>query len=419
VNLRMKQVCQSVGQYGANIPASEYVNDGIRFLRTTDIKEDGNLTDPELGVYVTEEMVPDHILENGDLLFSRSGTLGRAYLHSTQHDSPTHSFAGYLVRFRPALGVHPDFIFYASRSASFLSQIDADAIQTTIANFNAEKYGNISLWLPPLPTQKAIADFLDKKTAAIDALIEKKQKLLTLLAEKRAALINQAVTKGLDPNVPMKDSGVPWIEEIPAHWHTRKLRYIARRLQGRLIVQPHLYFAEEGVPIVFGYNIKDGIIDEDGLSRVNFTADAAHPHARVRAGDLLTVRLGDPGMTAVVPPSLDGCHFASIMWVHQHPQADSHWLCHAMNSCVVQGQIDAANYGATLSQFNIADAVDWVLPFPPKEEQVEIATFLTTQRARLKRLETALTKEVEVLGEYRQALITAAVIGQLDIGEAA
>ena len=70
---------------------------------------------------------------------------------------------------------------------------------------------------PPLPTQKSIADFLDKKTAAIDALIEKKQKLLTLLAEKRAALINQAVTKGLDPNVPMKDSGIPWIGEIPGH----------------------------------------------------------------------------------------------------------------------------------------------------------------------------------------------------------
>jgi len=270
---------------------------------------------------------------------------------------------------------------------------------------------------PPPPTQKAIADFLDRKTATIDALIEKKKKLLDLLAEKRAALINQAVTTGLNPNLPMKDSGVPWIGEIPAHWQTRKLRYIAAKLQGRIIVQPHLYFADEGVPIVFGYNIKDGQIDESGLSKVSFEADRAHSHARAQAGDLYTVRLGSPGMTAVVPDSLDGCHFASIMWVHQHERANSGWLCHAMNSAVVQAQINAANYGATLRQFNIADAVDWVLPFPPKAEQIAIAAFLDARLDRFLSSSRAVTEQIERLREYRQAVITAAVTGQLDVGE--
>ena len=298
-----------------------------------------------------------------------------------------------------------------SRSFQGLVKGDGNGIPSSQHN-GVRRHG---ILLPPLPTQRAIAKFLDRKTAAIDGLIEKKQKLLTLLAEKRAALINQAVTKGLDPIVPMKDSSVPWIGEIPANWHIRKLRYIASRLQGRLIVQPHLYFADEGMPIVFGYNIKNGLIDETGLSRVNFDADAAHPHARVKSGDLLTVRLGGPGMTAVVPPSLDGCHFASIMWIHQHPQADSQWLCHAMNSPVVQGQIDAANYGATLRQFNIADAVDWTLPFPPKQEQEDIASFLTTQLRREQGARTVLQEQLAVIREYRQALITAAVTGQLDI----
>ena len=240
-----------------------------------------------------------------------------------------------------------------------------------------EAFEGFLLPRPPLTTQRTIAALIDRKSAVIDALIGKKERLIAVLAEQRAALINRAVTKGLDDSVPTKDSGVPWIGEIPAHWHTRKLRRIATRLQGRLIVQPHLYFEDEGVPIVFGYNIKDGKIDVEGLSRISVEADAAHPHARVRVGDLLTVRLGNPGMTAIVPPELDGCHFASIMWVHQHPEASSEWLWHAMNSPVLQAQIEAANYGATLGQFNIADAVDWVLPFPPKEEQALIATFLT------------------------------------------
>ena len=280
-----------------------------------------------------------------------------------------------------------------------------------------DDFKTVPIFVPPLQTQQAIADFLDGKTAAIDALCEKKARLLALLSEKRAALIHRAVTKGLDPNVPTKDSGVPWIGEIPAHWHTRKLRYIASKLQGRLLVQPHLYFQEEGVPIVFGYNIKKGVIDESGLSRVSFDADAAHAHARASEGDLFTVRVGAPGMTAVVPPSLDGCHFASIMWVHQHPRASSEWLCHAMNSPVVQGQIHAANYGATLGQFNIADAVDWVLPFPPKREQTTIAEFLTRTLESITRIEEAATRQIEHIREYRHALITAAVTGQLDIGE--
>lgn len=316
---------------------------------------------------------------------------------------------------------HAGFLkhYFTTGYGHYLLQLNSPGAAGRNKTLNQSSLMKEDIWLPAADTQKAIAAFLDRKTTAIDALIEKKQKLLDLLAEKRAALINQAVTKGLDPNVPMKDSGIPWIGEIPAHWHTRKLRYIAAKLQGRIIVQPHLYFADEGVPIVFGYNIKNGKIDEGGLSKVSFEADAAHSHARARAGDLYTVRLGSPGMTAVVPQSLDGCHFASIMWVHQHQRADPHWLCHAMNSAVVQGQIDEANYGATLSQFNIADAVDWVLPFPPKAEQVAIAAFLNARLDGDLASNKVVTKQISLLQEYRQAIITAAVTGQLDISEEA
>ncbi len=274
---------------------------------------------------------------------------------------------------------------------------------------------NLRVPTPPLHCQRAIADFLDRKTAAIDALVANKRRLVDLLTEQRDALVHQKVTRGLNPDVTLKESGVEWIRAVPAHWEVRRLKRIAARLQGRLIVQPHLYFEDEGVPIVFGYNIKQGRIDQGGLSRVSFEADAAHPHARVKAGDLLTVRLGSPGMTAMVPESLDGCHFASIMWVHQHPRVDSEWLWHVMNSTIVQAQIGAANYGATLGQFNIADAVNWLLPFPPIDEQRRIAEYLSakleTISAAARRVQTQLGR----LREYRQALITAAVTGQLDL----
>lgn len=115
-------------------------------------------------------------------------------------------------------------------------------------------------------------------------------------------------------------------QDSTRHWEVKRLKNIAARLQGRLIVQPQLYFADEGVPIVFGYNIKDGVIDEAGLSRIDHETDRKHAHAKARAGDLFTVRLGDPGKTVVVPKSLNGCHFASIMWIHQDERFDSAWL---------------------------------------------------------------------------------------------
>ena len=406
-----------------------------RFDRHFDkVKRVGHAEEPPLSVFLGAGVVPrdsredNHnrlgadlakyqLVQPGDLVFNRLRTWQGGFGASAHRGivSPA-----YIVG-SPRPSVDSRFVHFLMLSSPYLAELTRVSKFMPPSQFDIlwEDLRTLSLLVPPLPTQKAIADFLDRKTAAIDELIAKKQRLLDLLAEKRAALINQAVTKGLDPSVPVKDTGIPWIGEIPAHWHTRKLRYIAAKLQGRLIVQPHLYFSDDGVPIVFGYNIKDGEIDEQGLSKVSFEADAAHPHARARAGDLYTVRLGMPGMTAVVPPSLDGCHFASIMWVHQHERADSHWLCHAMNSAVVQGQIDAANYGATLSQFNIAEAVDWVLPFPPKEEQQAIACFLSARLDTFSTSRRSIEQQTALLQEYRQALITAAVTGQLEITEEA
>lgn len=319
---------------------------------------------------------------------------------------------------RPGPKLEGRFLHYVTRSTIFRDNGAAEMKGAAGQQRVPEDFvKNFQIWTPPLTVQRAIADFLDRKTAAIDALVDKKERFIRLLTEKRAALIHHAVTKGLNPDAPKMDSGIPLIGAIPAHWDVRKLRYIAARLQGRLIVQPHLYFADEGVPIVFGYNIKEGKILEDGLSKITFEADRQHSHARARAGDLYTIRLGDPGMTAVVPPSLEGCHFASIMWIHKHPRFDSHWLCHCMNSRVVQGQIEAVNYGAAQTQFNISEAVDFVLPFPPRDEQAAIAAHVTKLLEQNSAVRSRVSAQLDRLHEYRKALITAAVTGQLDLGE--
>lgn len=182
----LKRYCDGPPQYGMNISASEYANDGVRLIRTSDISADGSLVTSDAAVFVASEAVERrHRLLAGDLLFSRSGTLGRCIRASA--DLADMTFAGFLVRFRAGRAADPRFLEYCAASALFKAAIDADAVTSTISNFNAEKYGEIRLPDHSIEAQTAIADFLDRETARIDALITAKRSMIRLLEERTLA----------------------------------------------------------------------------------------------------------------------------------------------------------------------------------------------------------------------------------------
>ena len=312
----------------------------------------------------------------------------------------------------PRADVNVGWLYYMLRHMN-LNQYSVAAAQPGLA---VDRGRELPVLVPDIPTQKAIADFLDRKTAAIDALIEKKQKLLDLLAEKRAALINQAVTKGLDPNVPMKDSGIPWIGQIPAHWEVKRLKRISPRQTVGVVVNPSSYLDDSGeVPFIYGSEVSEGRIDADHARRISHYSNAKLRKSQLRAGDLVCVRVGDPGVTAVVPPELDGMNCGSIMIVRQAETFDSHWLCYVMNSNVGRQNVWLVAYGAAQKQYNIGHAVYFVYPVPPTMEQAEIATWLRSNTNEFARTITNLESSVARLQEYRQSLITAAVTGQIDV----
>ncbi len=192
----LKHFCQLSSEYGLNVTSDDYRTEGVRLIRTSDIAEAGSLTDEGNAVFVDPGLAGRLLLESGDLLFSRSGTLGRCLFY-TGHPC-TSTFAAYLVRFRVRPEVDPRFVFYCARSRFFQEAIQADAIQSTISNFNAEKYGNVRLPWWEVRIQRAIADYLDRETARIDVLIEKIDQQVSLLAEHRQALITAAVTGELE-----------------------------------------------------------------------------------------------------------------------------------------------------------------------------------------------------------------------------
>lgn len=277
-----------------------------------------------------------------------------------------------------------------------------------------EEFKCIEIALPPDDEQSEIVDFIRYETAKIDALIAEQEKLIHLLAEKRQATISHAVTRGLDPAAPMKDSGVAWLGEVPAHWHPKRLKNVSPFITVGIVVNPSDYVAEEGLPFIYGGDIAEGRISISGSRRISPDDSAKQAKTKLEAGDLLTVRVGAPGVTAVVPESCAGGNCASVM-LTRRGDFDSMWLCYAMNSRMVRFQVEVVQYGAAQEQFNISHAINFWVMVPPLAEQNDIAQFLDVETTRLDTLRAEAERAIALLKERRAALIAAAVTGQIDV----
>jgi type I restriction enzyme S subunit len=414
----LKHLCREPVAYGSNISSESYSSTGIRFLRTTDITDRGDLLPPDRGVYVDERLVRDSLLQDGDLLLSRSGTIGRSILFREAVHGPC-AHAGYLVRFRPRPDIDPRWLFYFSKTSTFSDQIAEDVVESTIANFNGQKFANLAVPLPPRDCQYRIADFLDRKTASIDTLIAKQEQLLELLAEKRQALITQAVTKGLDPNVPMKDSGSDVLPSIPQGWSLIPLRYLLS-FGPRNGISPPPATADGALSFSISA-VRDGKVSIEGNEKF---VELDHATARsywLAPGDILLMRgngnlslVGTCGLVEHVPAE---CTYPDIlMRMRVGRRLLAEFLVAAINSPYVRGQVETLAKTAN-GTFKVSreDVRTLQVAVPPLDEQERIVAHVQSELDRLDALSQRIQTMIDKLREYRQALITAAVTGQLDV----
>jgi type I restriction enzyme S subunit len=285
---------------------------------------------------------------------------------------------------------------------------------TTFLELSGDELGAFKVPAPSLPEQTQIAAFLDRETAKIDELVAEQRRLMELLKEKRQAVISHAVTKGLNPDAPMKPSGIEWLEDVPAHWNVKRLKHLSPFITVGIVVNPSSYLVNEGVPFIYGGDIREGVVDWTNSRRIDAESSEANSKTRLKAGDLLTVRVGAPGVTAVVPKECEGGNCASVMLICQG-SFNSDWLCYVMNTRVMRFQVEVVQYGAAQEQFNISHAVNFWVPTPPRAEQDAIVDFLTIETAKFDTLTTEAQRAIDLLQERRTALISAAVTGQLDV----
>jgi type I restriction enzyme S subunit len=312
-------------------------------------------------------------------------------------------------------GSDPRWLRYTVHSMN-LNQYSVSAAQPGIA---VERIRDLSVRVPPLEVQRAIADFLDRKTVALDALIDKKERLVALLQEKRQALITQAVTKGLDPNVPMKDSGIEWLGEIPAHWDCAPL-YSRYEVQLGKMLDGKRSTGDDLRPYLRNANVSWEGIDVEDVKEMDFDA-ADRAKYRLRPGDLLVCEGGANinvvGKSAIWEGQIDECYYQKAL--HRvrptRSREQPRFLLYALYAAMKQGVFIAESNPNTVFHLTAEKLRRHRFPFPPSAEQQSIVDALVTRTANLDRLSERTRTTVDRLREYRQALITAAVTGQLEV----
>jgi type I restriction enzyme S subunit len=286
---------------------------------------------------------------------------------------------------------------------------------STFRELSREKLSGFKLLVPPVETQRAIADFLDRETAKIDALIAKQEELIAQIEEKRAATITQAVTKGLNPTVAMRPSGFEWIGDIPEHWLVRPLKRQASRIVVGIAEAATHAYADAGVPIIRSTNVFPNRIETHNLLflQAQFAGDRASK--MIRAGDLLTARTGNAGVTAVVPDDLDGSQCFTMLITSLRNGYIPKYFCYFINSKAGTTFYDLESWGTAQRNISVPILGDTPVCVPPTCEQEAIADFVSGQERNFEALRAAAVRHCDLLVEHRSALITAAVTGQIDV----
>jgi len=399
--------------------------ESVRLCNYTDVYYNERITSDIdfMSVTATGEQVRRFSLRAGDVLITKDSESWTdiAVPAVVAEDMPDVLCGYHLAHIRPANGYVGSFLSRAFAAIGPRDQFQVAANGITRFGLGGDAIRTGLFALPPEPEQRAIAAFLDRETARIDALVAKKERLIELLQEKRTALITRAVTKGLDPTVPMRDSGVEWLGEIPAHWEVKRLWHLtpARRriMYGIVLPGPNV---DDGVPIVKGGDVSPGRLRLSCLNRTTREIEASYVRSRLQGGDLVYAIRGSIGEVAMVPAELTGANLTQdAARVAYTPATHGPWLLYGLKSRAVFAQLEAGALGATIRGINIRDLKRASLAVPPAVEQRAIAECLDLETSRFDALVTKIRDAIERLQELRTALISAAVTGKIDVREEA
>jgi type I restriction enzyme S subunit len=394
------------------------VDAGIPMCEVKQVAGNRFYTSNDYEKFVTQEsysqFVRSEVKENDVLFVTVGATFGKTCLVP---NSPDFFIAQNLVGFRCKDNVAPKFFMFLLLSGVFKEAISATNKSNTIDNVKVSDLVRTKLVIPTFEEQQKIAQFLDHETAKIDTLIEKQQRLIELLKEKRQAVISHAVTKGLNPNAPMKDSGVEWLGNVPEGWEVRTVAKSSNKITNGYVGQTKDILVDEGVPYIQATHIKRGKVNFDGAYFVRQNWSDAHSKSILSKDDVLIVQTGaGTGDIGLVTEKEEGfnCH-ALIIVEPVKTIISGDFLSMVFQSQYGYSKLYSIRTGGMHPHLNCGEVQFVKLPIPPRDEQNEIINYIERNVTTFDLLINKQLDAIELMQERRTALISAAVTGKIDV----
>lgn len=416
---RVKYLASLKGRIGwQGLTSDEYIDEGPYLITGVDFQNGG--IDWSNCVHISEkrwEEAPEIHIQNGDLLITKDGTVGKVAIVSGLEDKASLNSGVLLIRTEPGFGKR--FLFWVLQSEEFWTWFRLkNAGNSTIIHLYQGDFAEFSYTFPKAAEQCAIADFLDTQCAKIDSVIADIEKQIETLQKYKKSLITEAVTKGLDWSATTKDSGCKWVSHIPEHWSIKRFKYLLDYITDGSHFSPET--VDEGYPYITAADVRGLGLDYQSAKKISNQDFIAlqKTGCQPKVGDVLLVKDGATTGRVGMVTSDDPCVVLSSVAILRAPQhMECRYLRYLMESDFVQSQIQASMAGSAMPRTVLSKIVNYLGIECPKDEQVEICDYLDEKCANIDGIVSLKEKQLEAIKQHKKSLIYEYVTGKKRVTE--
>jgi type I restriction enzyme S subunit len=307
-----------------------------------------------------------------------------------------------------------DVRFFAYQLLVMRPDLEAAGAGSTFKELSSDALAETRVFRPALDEQQRIAEYLDVETTRIDRLISANARLSALVSERWQATLASAVT-GQTGGRSTKATGNPFLPTVAADWRVCRLKHLASRVDVGIAEAATHAYADQGVPLLRSMNIRPNRLDTSDVLFIDPLFDARNHRKRVKANDILTVRTGNAGVSAVAPEKLAGCQTFTQLITSLLPEFSAPFVCFYLNSEMARRYFDTTGWGSAQRNISVPILANTPMPCPPGDEQSRIAAYLVKEIAEVDGLLAAIKRRTDLAVERRSALVAAAVSGNLDV----
>ncbi len=378
------------------------------------VNSGGKISDVQQYTFAQAPSRARRIVKKDDVIVSTVRTYLRAIAYIDDKYKEAIVSTGFAVVSAEKRLAYPRYLYYQITNEPFIQSIVSKSLGVSYPAINSEIFAALHVFLPPTSEQKAIVSYLDDHTQKLDRLIKNKKKQITRLQELRQIEINKAVTKGLNPDVFLKDSGVEWLGQIPEHWEVKRLKSVTELIIDATHFTPT--YVETGVPFL---RVTDIQTEEINFDEIKYIPEVEHEElcrrSKAQRGDLLLSKNGTIGLMKIVDWDWEFSFFVSLCLIRFKSEVSPYYFKYFFRSKVVDEQLKASSKTTSVTNLHLDKINLLKIAFPEVDEQESIVEFLDERIGKIETAISNLETQISQLQEVRKIEIFNAVTGKVKV----